>query len=396
MSAVENRQHCVPPALPVAVFLVSAAVICHEIALTRCFSVLLRYHYVFLIVSTATFGLGLGGLLDYLLLRPRPGEAWGRLAWLAAGLALLPALAVLVLFHPPVSHHLTSLWLVAGVSMAPFLVAGLFLSCVWRSFAGLGGRLYAADLGGAAVGSVAVIAALQLFGGTGAPMAAGVLAGLAAVGLAWQVEGAARRAVACLATVAPAALLVANLATGFADLPAVPVTSDRTVKTLYQELSDPAQGAKVIYSDWNAFARTDVVQYHPPGEPEPWPDLYVYTDGDVPTNMKPFDGDMRKVLPDIERFIGFLPFRLQRPERVLLIGPGGGLDVLLAFAAGAREIDGPELNPSIPEVMRHFADLNGHLYDHANVNVCVDEGRSFLTRTERPYDMIYMALTYSA
>jgi hypothetical protein len=396
LSGVENRSDRVPVTLPVGVFLISAAVISHEIALTRCFSVLLRYHYVFLIVSTATFGLGVGGLLDYVLLRGRPGEVWGRLAWLAAILAPLPALSVMVLFRPPVSHHLTSLWLVAGVAAPPFLVAGVFLSCVWRSFAELGGRLYAADLGGAAVGSVAVIAALQLFGGTGTPMAAGVAAGLAAVGLAWQAGGPARRLFACLSVAAPLLLLIANFATGFADLPAVPLTGDRTVKTLYQELGDPSQGAKIIYTDWNAFARTDVVRYHPPGEPAPWTDLYVYTDGDVPTNMKPFDGDMRKVLPELETFIGFLPFRLQRPEKVLLIGPGGGLDVLLAFAVGSKEIDGPELNPSIPRVMRHFAELNGHLYDYANVHVSVDEGRSYLTRSTKRYDLIYMALTYSA
>jgi hypothetical protein len=382
--------------LPLAVFLVSAAVISHEIALTRCFSVLLRYHYVFLIVSIATFGLGMGGLIDYLALRNRSGEAWGRLAWLAAILAPLPALSVLVLFHPPVSHHLTSLWLVATATMPPFLVAGAFLSCVWRTFAGLGGRLYAADLGGAGLGSVAVIAGLQVFGGTGTPMAAGIGVGLAAVALAWQAGGLSRRVAACLAALAPALLLVANFATGFADLPAVPVTDDRAVKTLYQELGDPKQGARIIYSDWNAFARTDVVQYQPPGEPQPWPDLYVYTDGDVPTNMKPFDGDLTKVLPDLEGFIGFLPFRLQRPEKVLLIGPGGGLDILLAFAVGTKEIDGAELNPSIPRVMRRFASLNGHLYEYSNVNIAVDEGRSRLSRSSKQYDMIYMALTYAA
>jgi predicted membrane-bound spermidine synthase len=392
----DDEKARVPFTLPLSVFLVSVAVLAYEIALTRCFSVLLRYHFVFLIVSIATFGLGIGGLVDYLLLRRFSGGELGRLAWIATLLAPLPALSVLVLFHAPVSHHLSQLWLVAGVSAPPFLVAGVFLSLIWRSFTGLGGRLYAADLGGAAVGSVAVIAALQLFGGTGTPMAAGVVVGLAAVGLAWQAGGPASRALSCVATFVPALLVVANFATGFADLPAVPVTHDRTVKTLYQELGDPQQGAKIVYSEWNAFARTDVVRYHPPGQPRPWPDLYVYTDGDVPTNMKPFDGDMRKVLPDLEWFIGFLPFRLQRPEKVLLIGPGGGLDILLAFAAGAKEIDGAELNPSIPRIVRRFAGLNGHVYEYSNVHIAVAEGRSYLRRSHKQYDMIYMALTYAA
>ena len=227
-------------------------------------------------------------------------------------------------------------------------------------------------------------------------VAAGALAGLAAVGLAWHAGSRIQKSIACLAAIAPAALLSFNLATGAIDLPAVPVTSERTVKTLYQELGDPSQGARIIYTDWNAFARTDVVQYHPPGEPRPWSDLYIYTDGDVPTNMRPFNGDLETLLPEIESFIGFLPFRAARPEKVLLIGPGGGLDILLAFAVGAERIDGIELNPSIPKIMRRFADLNGHLYEYRNVNIAVDEGRSFLRRTEQRYDLIYMALSYSA
>ncbi|MGQ9733156.1 MAG: hypothetical protein ACUVX8_18010, partial [Candidatus Zipacnadales bacterium] len=394
---MSNRlENQAPVVLLVAVFLVSAAVICFEIALTRCFSVLLRYHYVFLIISIATFGLGAGGVLDYALLRPRSSEARQTLTGLAILLAPLPAVTIVALFRPPVSHHLTNLWLVAGVSMPTFLVAGAFLSCVWRSFPEQTGRLYAADLAGAAIGSVAVISGLQFLGGTGTPMVTGALVGVGAIMLAGRGGQLWRLLLAVLATLVPAGLLTLNLTTSVANLPAVPPTTDRTVKTLYQELSDPQQGARIVYTDWNAFARTDVVQYHPPNEPKPWEDLYIYTDGDVPTNMKPFDGDLQKLLPDLEHFIGFLPFRLQRPERVLLIGPGGGLDILVALVVGVKEIDGVELNPSIPRIMRRYAKFNGGLYDYANVNIAVAEGRSYLMRAAKQYDLIYMALPYSA
>ncbi|HOS92145.1 MAG TPA: hypothetical protein PLQ54_02440, partial [Armatimonadota bacterium] len=55
-----------PPtaSLYVAVFLISAAVLIFEIGLTRIFSVLLRFHFVFLAVSCAICGLGLGGMLS--------------------------------------------------------------------------------------------------------------------------------------------------------------------------------------------------------------------------------------------------------------------------------------------------------------------------------------------
>jgi hypothetical protein len=66
------------------------------------------------------------------------------------------------------------------------------------------------------------------------------------------------------------------------------------------------------------------------------------------------------------------------------------------MAVGARQIDGAELNPSIPRIMRRYADLNGHLYEYANVDVRVEEGRSCLRRSRGQYDMVYMALTYAA
>ena len=43
----------------------ASSVIGYEIALSRMFSFLLHYHYSFLIVSGAIFGLGLGALLVY-------------------------------------------------------------------------------------------------------------------------------------------------------------------------------------------------------------------------------------------------------------------------------------------------------------------------------------------
>ena len=50
--------------LMVSVFAVAMAVLGFEVALTRAFSVLLRFHFVFLAISLATCGLGVGGLVD--------------------------------------------------------------------------------------------------------------------------------------------------------------------------------------------------------------------------------------------------------------------------------------------------------------------------------------------
>ncbi len=376
----------------VAVFAVAMSVLGFEVSLTRAFSVLLRFHYVFLAISIATCGMGVGGLVDFLLRRGPLRHSSPEAVLVAAGSAaavLIPA-AVYLLFATPLSAHLTSVWVVTCICLPPFLAAGAFLShaFAWRS--SQGGTLYFADLIGASLGSFLVIGLLQLLGGINAAVVWGgvVGAGIAVFALAsGQRKGALPPAVATLAVLA---LLAVNRTGGVIDLPVMPLVEDPNAKPLYQELGDPAVGAKIVDTEWNAFARTDVVSNA--GQD----DLFVYTDGEVPTNMIPFDGDMQAILPRLQQFIGFYAFYETRPEKVLLIGPGGGLDILLALAVDARQIDGAELNPSIPRLVRKYGDLTGHIYDIPGVNIRVDEGRSFVNRSNERYDLIYMALTKTA
>ena len=70
--------------------------------------------------------------------------------------------------------------------------------------------------------------------------------------------------------------------------------------------------------------------------------------------------------------------------------------MLLALSVGAKEIDGAELNPSLPSLVRKYRDFCGPVYDYKNVNLEVAEGRSYLARSDKQYDLIYMALTKTA
>lgn len=395
-----NTQPAAPRlTLLVAVFATALAVLAFEVALSRAFSVLLRYHFVFLAISLATCGLGIGGLLDYLT------DGWFRrtltpathLSLRAGLLAVLFPLSITLLFATPLAAKLTSVWVVSLVCILPFLAAGMLLSRVFAEHSQAGGTLYFADLFGAALGSFLVIGGLQVAGATNVPLMCGLLAALAAVALAWTER---RRGLAlgqAALVVLLAAGLAANLHSRFVDLPIMPLREDANAKPLYQELGDPKIGAKIVYSEWNAFARTDmVVNKGADGQYHPTDDYFLYTDGEVPTNMLYFQGDLKPLAARLRSFIGYAAFDWVRPESVLLIGPGGGLDVLLANAVGTKRIDGVELNPSIPRIMRKYRDFNGHVYDQQGVRMYVDEGRSFVRRSRDQYDLIYMALTKTA
>lgn len=367
-------------------------VLAYEIALTRIFSVLFRSPLVFLILSIAVCGLGLGSFLA------ARGNADDREDALAA-----PALAFAVLLALPLVLLLTvGRSLVAGahgvgvalLTSLPYLAAGLLLSRVFRRYPEQAGRLYFCDLAGAALAALAAAKALSVLGGLTLPLALGCLAALAAWFLAWPLGQGWRLGGA---GVFGALLVLCAFQVDYRllDLPPTHVDPDDPrapwVKPLFQELGDPRQGARIHYTEWSPVARTDVVSNAGVDT------LYIWTDGDVPTQMEPFDGDLRRAA-GYRRFIGYVPFALQpEPERVLCIGPGGGLDVLLAILGGAKQIEPVELNPAIVSVTERFKGFYGDLYHRPEVTgLVIDEGRSYLSRSSRRYDVIYFALAKSA
>lgn len=79
-----------------------------------------------------------------------------------------------------------------------------------------------------------------------------------------------------------------------------------------------------------------------------------------------------------------------RLDDVLVIGAGGGNDVSLALEHGARHVDAVEIDPRLYEI---GTDLHpDRPYDDDRVDVHIDDGRAFLERTDRRYDLILFAL----
>jgi hypothetical protein len=101
---------------------------------------------------------------------------------------------------------------------------------------------------------------------------------------------------------------------------------------------------------------------------------------------------------------GFLKYELtalayhlvERPAgfTALVIGPGGGRDLLSALVFGARRIDGVEINPIIARdvMLSRFRDYSGGLYAHPSVAIHIDDGRSFVRRSREQYDVIQASL----
>lgn len=363
-------------------FLLSSGVLLFEVTLTRILSLFLFYHYTFLVVSGAVLGLGLGAFLVH-------GRRWvpllrrdslALLGTLALG-ASLTTVAAVILFSSGMLIPNPAVYL--SLSLLPFVSIGMASSLAFARFTPHSGRLYAADLGGAAAGVLLAGPLLNWLGGVGAALLAALLMGGAACAFTWRNGWHLTRWAAILGGILlTTGLLAYHLITGGLD---PRLESVESTKEMFLQLRAPGNQARPVYSVWNAFARTDVLEY--PGSPER---MAVFLDGGAGSNLyrRPRSAAEEAAL---RARLGYLPFRTGRSDQVLAIGPGGGEDVLLALLSGSKDVTAVEINPGAVQAVRYFGSYAGNLYDQPQVRVVVDEGRSFLRRSGEQYDVIYLA-----
>jgi hypothetical protein len=96
-------------------------------------------------------------------------------------------------------------------------------------------------------------------------------------------------------------------------------------------------------------------------------------------------------LHKLERFY-FFPYRhVTGPLRnVLIVGAGTGNDVAVALSKGAQHVDAVEIDPVLQSLGRKYHP--DHPYQDPRVRVHIDDGRAFLERTHRHFDLILFAL----
>jgi hypothetical protein len=359
-----------------------------EITLTRIFSVLFRYHFVFLAVSGAICGLGLGGLGWYLLSQRRR-EALNA-GWPALAFALLMPGSIVLLFGAAdllAASPWTSL-----VILLPFACAGAFLAEAFREKASDSGHLYQADLAGAAVAAVSIV---PLIGLSGALYLVFFLAAVAAFAAALWSATHGRRTL--LVTSALCGLLLfaswpLSREGGALQLRPLASPSGDIEKDMLRDLSDTRR-VLLIDTEWTAYARTDFIRYELPEEGVY--DLQLYTDGGTPSTMVPFEGDVQQIR-HLVADLPFLAFDLSPRNSLLSIGPGGGMDLLWGKLAGFKQIDGVEINDSVARLMDRYRKINGDLYHRPGIHITVEDGRSFIRRSTRRYDLISSSLTQTA
>jgi hypothetical protein len=351
--------------LPWVVGGVAGAVLLTEITLTRLFSVLLFYHFSFLAVALALFGLALGGVSAA---RRDPGansEAMlplirRSLVRAAAGLLALVPVTIL---SEAFSNLLLVAIILAGLSAIPLFFLGEALATCLAIGRDRIHRFYAVDLVSSALAALASIALLGL------------------------VQGALVLSVPALIVLVLALVLTPI---GQRKLPAVAVAAVGGV-VLFASVQDgpllpvAMRPGRLVSERWNAHSRVVVWDYPVRGR-------WLVIDRTAASNI-PYTPAASQEPPAIdpswaERYPD-PAYALDRAiRRVAIIGLGGGPDILPALAAGASRIDGLELNGRVLDLLRASRDGYTTVARRPEVELVHDEARHALQHRRVRYDLI--------
>ena len=226
--------------------LVSATLLMTELALTRIFSVVMYYHFAFLAISIALFGLSASGVFAYVF-RERldrvPTDTFLARQSLVYAAATLVALFVLVRIHTGLTYsprNLVKVLLIYAFAALPFFAGGLVLTLAVSRFSRRINAVYASDLIGASAGCLLLIPLLDRLGAPGVVLTA---AALAVVGGVLFAPGAARARMAGAGGLLIATALVGHLS-GVASFD-IAVTKGHL-------------GDVVLFNKWNSFSRIGV------------------------------------------------------------------------------------------------------------------------------------------
>jgi len=150
-------------------------------------------------------------------------------------------------------------------------------------------------------------------------------------------------------------------------------------------------GYSDVSTKWNSFSRIDIVKHTHDISKTGFRNLAsILIDADALTPILKWNGSLSD-RQWLKTFMDYMPYEISNMNnsRTLVIGSGGGEDILLALSAGSKNVTAVELNPLIVSAVKNYGwNSAGNLYNRKDVRLFVDDGRRFISSTNAKYDTI--------
>jgi SAM-dependent methyltransferase len=389
--------------------LIGAGTLLLEILLTRIFSVTMWYHFAFVAISLALFGIAASGAIVTVapgfFRRERGLSHMGTASW-AMGASIIGSFLIdlqipFIPFNASGQVVQAYAWFAARflVLALPFFFSGLVIALAFTHSARQVHRTYFADLTGGAFGCFLVVPVLLVFSGPTAVISAGLLPLLAGV-LFFRAAGSRHGVrIGAASAIAVTLIVAVNANTDFIRI--------KRVKAYDQNRGQYVEGP-LEYERWHPVSRVAV---HPQSTGYGYvswfyslpalkhaglmvPKLMTVTN-DAAARTFLYPKLPLGYLRELFRFdLSDLVYGLTSEPDVLIVGVGGGKDVLSALAFGANRVTGVELNPLMIHVVQdRFAAYTGRPFDDPRVRIRISEGRNYIASKATKYDVIKISVT---
>ena len=386
------------------IFLISFTALAFEILLTRLFSIIQWHHFAFMIISLALLGYGASGTFLSLGQR-RFLNHWCRFFALNLffyGLSILigfglaqsiPFNPLEILWDPKQFFYLSLIYLTLAF---PFFFAANCIGLVLMRFKDQISDFYQYDLMGAGFGALGIIGGLYLF----SPLVC--LKGLSVLALLGVLISFLDRRMdfKWYWTGLPFAIILLVVFAWPHSMQDLKLSPYKGLSTALLVPDTEIIAEKTGPLGWITVVRSPTIPFrHAPGLSlqnlsEPSEQLAIFTDGDGLSPIHAFTGNLQEV-QYLDFLSSALPYHLLNNPEVLILGGGGGSEILLAKLHGAKKIDVVELNRQVVNLLtEEFKDYSGGLFQDGAITPVVAEARSFVQRQKNktPYDLIQISL----
>lgn len=384
-----------------SIFILSLTTLMYEVLLTRIFSVTMWYHYAFVAVSIAMFGMTVGALLVFFF--PNYFKECKTEEHLAKSSFLFSISIILSFFThlciPFISNNLSfigifSIGLNYLVISFPFIFSGIAISLLLSRFKDYVSKLYAFDLAGAGIGCFLLIPIINYTDAPNAVLFCSIFAGLSSIIFNF---GQKNKRFKILVFTVYSFIILFTIFNTYLSSNQKPLIRLVWVKGEFE--------TKPIYEKWNTYSRIRVIGN--PNKPEiPFAsglsskyksDTSIYQlkmdiDANAATYLTRFGGNLDS-LEYLKYDVSNIAHYLKENAKVCIIGSGGGRDILSALVFKQKEIIAIEINSDIIKAVNSvFASFTGNLDKITNVKFINDEARSYITRTKDKFDIIQVSL----
>jgi hypothetical protein len=378
----------------VGLSLLCASTLMYEIVLTRLLSVLFWYYLAFVSISMAMFGMTAGALVTQM----RPdlfdrNQIPNRLAQATFAMAVSTPLALIILLAIPLEISLAvqtlfSFLLVSAVMAVPFFFSGVAVCLSLTRSAFPVGRVYFADLLGAAVGCLGAVWLLSLIDAPSAIFVVSSLLFVSAAAYATHAGDKSRRSRSYAYTVAMIVVAALNVSTLHGIQPIWSKGQIDRRDNLAAEVWNPISKVRASGPHFRDVSLWGPSPIAPRIQAET---MEMDVDNDAGFQVLRFRGDPSPY-DNLDYDVTSVGAQMRAGGTAAIIGVGGGRDAVICAVNGFHRIVGIEVNGAVVKLVTKRFGWFSRFDEIPGLELHNDEGRSYLTRSRETYDMIQASL----